>query len=202
MLYKIQPVSRLLLLGATLFLGKRTKVSAQTEEAEPALRFQLTYPVSAGLPRLSWSQNASSQLASLMESPAWDLTEVTTTLEDIYSDSGGAASWTSSYSVSNPNFTLTPDASIVAQLTSTPFVDLLSASSGNATLAELEEGVTASLCMSVPWFTPQMSYCVWEGISCCLFSRLGACQAGVASIQVLKLIGKHPQMDHVFSLSA
>ncbi|KAK9834623.1 hypothetical protein WJX74_006047 [Apatococcus lobatus] len=131
-----------------------------------------------------------SQLKTLLEYPAWDHQDTTAALQAIYQDTGGSSSWSSLYSAREPNFVLMPDAAFVRRLHSLAFAEL-APGIVNASLLELEEAVTNSLCESSPWFTPEVSYCAWQGINCCMFSRLGACSAGLASIQVLKLIGNN-----------
>ena len=129
-----------------------------------------------------------SHLETLLEYPAWDLQSMKAALQAIYENSGGS-SWSSLYSFKEPDFGLVPDAAHVQRLNSLSFGEL-APGIVNGTILEFEEAVTNSLVASSPWFTPEVSYCVWQGIDCCMFSRLGTCSAGVASIQIMKLIGK------------
>lgn len=134
---------------------------------------------------------ASPQALSLLNYPYGDLPSTIANLQAIYTDSGGRSSWTALYSVPNPDFGLALNTTLINILLNTSLSDLLPVFLA-ATLPELEEFVTSGVCTSAPWFTPGVSYCAWQGISCCLFSRLGACQAGIQSIQSMKLIGKLP----------
>lgn len=129
-----------------------------------------------------------SHLETLLKYPAWDVQSTTEALQAIYQDAGGS-SWSSLYSFREPDFSLVPDAAYVQRLNSLSFGEL-APGIVNGTFLEFEEAVTSSMSTSSPWFTPEVSYCAWQGINCCMFSRLGTCSAGVASIQILKLVGE------------